>query len=386
MDRLEAPHHDLARAAPRILHVDCDQFFVQCAYLTWPERLADVELLAVGGHPEKRGVVASCSYAARQHGVRSAMPMREALRLCPALVAAPVPWGTVRRKSRHVFRVLARFAEAMERVSVDEGYLLVPESGEPPEELARRIQRAVAEETGITVSIGGATVRFLAKMATSHAKPAGVFIVPAGQEQAFLEVHRLEEIPGIGPAFRAALARRGVTSISGARRIGLDLLTLWLGPARARFLWERVRTIDRSRIGAEEEIRKSISSETTFESDRWERDALETALDELVHDVGATLRKHRLRTRTVSVKLRSSDFQDRQKSRTLPQLVQTDRVIGGTARELLGELRHLLAGPVRLLGVSLSSLEGAGAVEQLAFREIIPPLEPEEEEERSPGS
>lgn len=371
---------EAAPAAPRILHVDCDQFFVQCAYLAWPERLTGVERLVVGGHPEKRGVVASCSYAARQHGVHSAMPMREALRLCPDLVAAPVPWAMVRRKSREVFQVLTRFAAARERVSVDEGYLLVPESTEALDERARRIQRAVKEETRITVSIGGAAVRFLAKMATGHAKPAGVFIVPAGQEQVFLDQHTLEQIPGIGPAFRAALLRRGVSSIPGARAIGLDLLTLWLGPARARFLWERVRTIDRSRIGAEEEARKSISSETTFERDIWEYAALDRALDELVRDVGGTLRRHRLRARTVSVKLRSADFQDRQKSRTLPQLVRTDRVIGGTARELMAELRRLLAGPVRLLGVSLSNLEGPGAVEQLTFPEIIPPLEPAEAE------
>ena len=122
---------NFALSPMRLLCCDIDQFFCQAAYLTWPDRLAGVELLVVGGHPRKRGVVASCSYAARRLGVRSAMPMATAFRICPDLVAAPVPWPMVKRKSREVFAVLRRHALALERASIDEGYLLLPESEDP---------------------------------------------------------------------------------------------------------------------------------------------------------------------------------------------------------------------------------------------------------------
>jgi DNA polymerase IV len=375
-----------ASSPPRILHVDCDAFFCQCAYLTWPERLAGVDLLLVGGHPRRRGVVASCSYGARKRGVHSAMPMATALRICPEATAAPVPWAMVRGKSREVFRVLGRFAERLERVSVDEGYLLLPPGDEPVAEVARRIQRTVLEESAISVSIGGATRRFLAKLATGHAKPAGVFVVPPGEEYDFVGAHTLGDIPGIGPAFLRELARRGISSIASARGIDLPTLTLWLGQSRARYLYDRVRAIDPTPVSDGSEPRKSISSETTFATDLWEYAALEEALGELVTDVGHTLRKLGLRARTVGVKVRGSDFQDRQKNRTLPQAIATDRVIFALARELLREVRRVRPGPLRLLGVSLGKLEGPGSVEQLTFPEILPPLESDEERRLSRSS
>jgi DNA polymerase-4 len=372
------------RAAQRLLCCDIDQFFCQAAYLAWPERLAGVDLLVVGGHPRKRGVVASCTYAARAFGVHSGMPMITALRLCPEAVAAPVPWPVVRRKSRAVFGVLRRHAAVLEQASIDEGYLVVPPGAEPLEEVARDVQRAVREETRITVSLGGSYgLRFIAKMATRHAKPGGVFVVPAGGERGFLDRHALGDIPGVGPALLRDLAKRGVSTMEAARRMELDTLTLWLGPARARFLWERVRAIDPTPVEAEGGPRKSISSETTFERDLHELSALERALEELTADVGRTLRRHRLRARTVSVKLRSADFQDRQRNRTLPQAVETDPGIFRVARELLHKVRRLRPGPIRLLGISLSSLDGPGSVEQLAFPAIIPPLETDEERRRA---
>ncbi|MBW3628099.1 MAG: DNA polymerase IV [Gemmatimonadetes bacterium] len=366
-----------------LLCCDIDQFFCQAAYLTWPDRLAGVELLVVGGHPRKRGVVASCSYAARRRGVRSAMPMATAFRICPELVAAPVPWPMVKRKSREVFAVLRRHAAVLERASIDEGYLLLTPGPEPLEVRAREIQRSVREETGITVSLGGSHgLRFIAKMATRHAKPGGVYVVPAGGELQFLDRHELGDIPGIGPAFLRDLERRGVSSIASARQLGPNTLSMWLGEGRARFLWERVRAIDTTPVAEDSGPRKSISSETTFENDLADREALEETLRELVADVGGTLRRDRLRARTIGVKVRGADFQDRQRSRTLPQAVETDAVIFGIARVLLQEARQRRPGALRLLGMTLSNLEGPGSVEQLAFPQIIPPLETEDDRRR----
>jgi DNA polymerase IV len=363
-----------------LLCCDIDQFFCQAAYLTWPERLAGVELLVVGGHPRKRGVVASCSYAARKRGVRSAMPMATAFRICPELVAAPVPWVMVKRKSREVFAVLRRQARVLERASIDEGYLLLEESSAPLDERAREIQRVVKEETGITVSLGGSHgPRFIAKMATRHAKPGGVYVVPAGGEIEFLDRHELGDIPGIGPAFLRELERRGVSGIASARQLGPNTLAMWFGEGRARFLWERVRAIDHSTVEEDSGPRKSISSETTFEHDVADHQVLEETLRDLVADVGGTLRRDRLRARTIGVKVRGADFQDRQRSRTLEEAVETDAVIFGVARVLLQEARLRRPGPLRLLGVGLMNFEGPGSVEQLSFPEIIPPLETDED-------
>jgi DNA polymerase IV len=364
----------------RILCCDIDQFFCQAAYLAWPEKLAGVELLVVGGHPRGRGVVASCSYAARKRGVHSAMPMATAFRICPELVAAPVPWPVVRRKSREVFAVLRRHALVLERASIDEGYLVVEEGEASLADAALGIQRAVREETGITVSLGGSHgVRFIAKMATRHAKPGGVYVVPAGGEIEFLDRHELGDIPGVGPAFLRDLEKHGVTSMASARQLGPNTLSLWFGASRARFLWERVRAIDAGRVEEDSGPRKSISSETTFSEDTADQATLEETLLELIADVGRTLRKDRLRVRTIGVKVRSTDFEDRQRSFTLEQGIETDRVIFKVAQPLLLEARARRPGPVRLLGVLLSNFEGPGSVEQLSFPETAAPIESEED-------
>lgn len=373
----------MSEIVPRICHVDVDQAYVSAARIAWPDRLAGVEQLLVGGHPERRGTVASASYACRKRGVHAGMPMVSALRLCPDAVACPVPWATVKRKTREVFRVLRRFAEVVERASIDEGYLLLPPYDEAPEALAARIREAVIAETAMPVSLGVSSLRFAAKMATNRAKPSkggsGVYVVPPGSEHDFVGEHPLGAIPGVGPAFVASLERRGVSSTASARLVDLATLTLWLGPARARFLYDRVRAIDPTPVEADRGERKSISSENTFTHDLLTTSALEAELAPLVADVGQTLRGARLYARTVTVKLRSADFTDRSRGRTLPQFVRSDEGILRVATALLRELRRERGGPVRLLGVTLSHLEGAGAVEQMTIREIVPPVETDEE-------
>jgi DNA polymerase IV len=370
---------------PRILCCDIDAFYCQAAQLTWPDRLRGVDLLLVGGHPGRRGVVVSCSYAARQFGVHSAMPMASALRLCPDATAVPVPWATVRRKSREVFAVLRRSCERMERSSIDEGYLLLGDDAGPTEAAAHGIRDAVQAETAITISIGGASVRFLAKMASGLAKPrpgtgaTGILIVPPGGEYEFIGAQPLGDIPGIGPSFLQSLQRRGISSVAAARRIDLPTLTLWLGPARARFLHDRVRGIGGSHVADGREQRKSISAEETFSRDLHALDDLERELGVLVADVGRTLRKEGLRARTVGVKLRNREFRDRQRNRTLPEAVETDAVLLDVARSLLAELRERQPGYVRLLGVTLGSLEPPPRAQQLTLPGIARPLETDED-------
>ena len=177
-----------------------------------------------------------------------------------------------------------------------------------------------------------------------------------------------------------------MSGIASARQLGPNTLAMWLGEGRAHFLWERVRAIDHSRVEEEGGPRKSISAETTFERDVSDHQALEETLRELVADVGGTLRRDRLRCRTIGVKVRGADFQDRQRSRTLPQSVETDAAMYRIARVLLQEARLRRPGPLRLLGVTLSNLEGPGSVEQLSFPEIIPPLETDEDRRAQAGA
>lgn len=374
--------------APRwIAHLDLDAAFCQAAYRAWPEKLAGVEHLIVGGHPERRGVVTSTTYPCRTLGIHAGMPMKTAIQLAPHAVAAPVPWATVRRLSKEFFSVVRRFGERTERSSIDEGYLLLPADVEDPEAYAQRVRQAVLAEVGVTCSLGVSRIRFIAKMATTHAKPghggSGVHVVPASKEYDFVGRAKLGEIPYVGPALLEDLARRGVTTVASIRGLDLATLTLWLGRARAAFLYDRVRAIDPSGVSAEDEPRKSISSEQTFERDHRDLPVLERELEGLVADVGRTLRREHLFARAVAVKVRGSDFKDVQRHRTLAQFVITDEGILRVAKELLHELRSGQSSWVRLLGITLSGLEGPGAAEQMTLDPVVPPLESDDERARA---
>lgn len=363
----------------RILHVDVDAMFVQCAVLADPERLAGESLIVVGGSPQGRGVVTSASYGCRAFGVRSAMPMATALRLCPRAVVVRVPGEMIRRKSRELAGVLEGWAPVMAMASVDEAYLdLTGTEGlyhhEPLGETARAIQRQVRERIGLDVSIGGGSNRLVAKLATSFAKPKGVFVVPAGEESEFVGRLRIGDLIGVGPSLEASLSRRGITTMSALRALDVATMASWWGGERAEWLWRRCRGIDESPIH-DSSGRRSISSETTFRRDVESDAELEEALLAQVVDASGSLRRKGLYARTVTVKLRSADFQDRSRSRTLATPVQTERAIFSVARELLADLRRKRAGRVRLIGVGLTNLDPLGENAQGQLLELAPAAE-----------
>lgn len=368
--------HDTRRgataAAPqRILLADADAFFVEVARRADPEGAGRAPLLLVGGSPTGRGVVTSASYETRRYGVRSGMPMAQALRLCPQAVRVPVPMAACRRTSRLIRAVLERFTPVVEPASIDEFYLDLTGTeqlyrGETLEQTARRIRRAVAADAGVPVSVGGGTTRLVAKLAARRAKPhadrmaAGVVVVSPGAEAAFLAEHDLAQLPGIGPRLQERLARYGLRSVRDALRHDERALTAWLGERTARWLHRRIRGIDptpvHGRLAA-----KSLSHEQTFPTDLAADAALERQLLKLAGRVAADLRARGLAGRTITVKLRDADFTTRQASRTLPEPVAADRPIFATARTLLRRLRHTRRVPARLLGVALSHLVRPGA-------------------------
>ena len=362
----------------RILHVDCDAFFVQVAQLEDPEGIGQEELLLVGGTPEGRGVVTSASYAVRAFGVRSGMPTAEALRLCPQARVVPVPRDACSRRSRDVRTVLERLCPVVQAASIDEFYADLTGTerlfqAESLAETADRIRRTVLEETEVRVSIGGGTRRIVAKLATRRAKPAGVHVVAPGAEASFLEAFQLADIPGVGPSFVRALEKRGLVSVRDALHVERVWLERWFGEGRGAWLHDRIRGRDASRVRAHEP-RRSISSERTFFEDIDDDEALTDKLMKLSLSVGRTLRRSGLRARTVSVKIRDNDFTTRSGAHTVDEAVESDRAVFEVARSLLTTLRQRRRRPARLLGVALTNFEDAGDARQLAlFREAAGP-------------
>jgi DNA polymerase IV len=359
--------------ARRILLLDCDMFFVQVARLEDPDGAARAPLLIVGGSADGRGVVTSADYRVREYGVRSGMPTAQALRLCPDATVVPVTRKACVERSRAIRALLETLAPVVQAASIDEFYLDMSGTerlhrDEPLERTASRIRDAVREETGIGVSVGGGTTRLVAKLAAERAKPGGIHLVPPGEEEAFLREHELHRIPGIGPVLLEKLGERGLRTVDDLLPVEESWLRRWFGGARGRWLWERVRGIDASPVDPDEG-RKSISSERTFPRDLVHDRELERRLQRLVLEVGAELRRKELRARTVTVKLRDSDFTTRQASRTLPEAVESDRAIFRTAADLLGELRVRRKAPARLLGVGVSSLEKGEVPRQLSLLE-----------------
>ena len=360
----------MATTPPRILLVDCDSFFVQVARLEDPDGAGRQRLLIVGGTPEGRGVVASASYEARAHGVRSAMPTARALRLCPGAAVVPVARAACARRSRDVRRVLEELSPVVRPASIDEFYLDLSGTrrmlaGESFADTARRIRETVLGRTGISVSAGGGTRRLIAKLATGLAKPAGVHIVPAGGESEFMRRFDLKDIPGIGPAFLAELERRSLRSVNDVLRVQSEWLERWFGTRRARWLRDRVRGLDAEGALAERE-RKSVSAERTFAADISDDDELDGALARQVTSVARRVRRLG-GARTITVKIRDRDFATRQCGRTLPRPVESDQAILRVARELLAELRSRRRTPARLLGVAASGFESEAREPQLAL-------------------
>jgi DNA polymerase IV len=356
--------------ARRVLLADCDQFFVAVARLVDPEGAGVAPLLIVGGSRDSRGVVCSASYEVRQFGVRSGMPIAQALRLCPDAMCVPVPRRACADKSRAVATVLKRFAPIVEPASVDELYLDLTNTermyrDEPLADTAVRIREAVDRDAGISVSIGGGTSKLVAKLAVEVAKPrpgtgaTGVHVVAPGEEAAFLLVCTLADIPGIGPRFQQRLAHLGWETVAQVVALDRAALIRNLGEREGLWLHDRVRGIDPTPVRARGHV-KSISREETFARDITDPSAMERELLRLVDRAAGDLREAGLAARTITVKLRDADFVTRQASRTVAQAVTTDRAIAPIARKLFARLRAARRTAARLIGVSLSRFDGRG--------------------------
>jgi DNA polymerase IV len=371
----------------RILHVDADAFFVQVARRADPDGAGRAPLLIVGGRPGSRGVVCSASYECRAYGVRSAMPIARALRLCPTALCVPVPRVACSAASRAIARVLADFTPVVQSSSIDEWYLDLGGTealyrGESLEQTAARIRTAVIAATGFTVSIGGGTTRLVAKLAVERAKPKpgsganGVHVVPAGEEVAFLGTLAVADLPMVGPRFQQQLALRGLERVAAVQQLSRASLVQMLGPRAGEWLADRVQGIDASAVDARGEA-KQISREDTFEQDLHEDEAIARELLRLSVKVAADLRRSARVARTITIKLRDSDFVTRTARRTLDDPIRTDRAMARVATELLARLRRTRQVGVRLLGVAASHFEESVDLgpRQLELFGAVPPVD-----------
>ncbi len=357
----------------RILLADADAFYVAVARAVDPEGAGKAPLLIVGGSRESRGVVCSASYETRKFGVRSAMPIARALRLCPNALCVPVPFKECIRKSAEIRTALQQFTPVVEGASIDEWYLdLTGTEGlyhhEPLIATAHRIRDGLREMTGLTLSIGGGTNKLIAKMAVDRAKPSrggdGVLIVAPGTEQEFLRSCTLADIPLVGPKFQARLAAHGLITVADALRHDLEALGTWMSKREAQWLWSRIHGTDNVDV-FHRAMNRGISRDETFSKDLTEDGDIERELLRLVTRAAADMRGDGLTARTVAVRLRDWDFKTRGAQRTLPEPVVSDRVILRVAHELLAKLRNARRVPARLVGVRLSGLKPAVAADQL---------------------
>lgn len=336
-----------------LAHVDMDAFYASVEVLDQPE-LAGRPVIVGGG---SRGVVSAASYEARRFGVRSALPLYLARRLCPQGVFMPVRMDRYRQISRVVMEVLASFTPVIEQVSVDEAYLDLkgaPALKAGPEAAGRAIKSAVLGVTRLTCSVGLAPVRFLAKIASDRDKPDGLTVV--GDLEAFLATVELKEVPGVGEKSLERLKAMGLTRLIEARALGAERLERMWGAFGLR-LWELAHGRDSAELHPEREV-KSLSHETTFHQDLADREALAAHLLALCEKLGRRLRHEGLEGRTVVLKLRHADFRLVTRRATLARPGADTAIVYATALGLLNS--YPSAGPFRLIGVGLAGLVPAG--------------------------
>lgn len=328
-----------------------DAFFASVEQLDHPEWRG--RPVIVGGSPEGRGVVAAASYEARAFGVRSAMPSAQAARLCPDAVWARGRFDRYRELSRAICEIFTARTPAVQQVSIDEAYLDVTPTAHrtaDPVEVARDIQAAI-DALGLSCSIGVATSKTVAKIASDHHKPHGITVVRQGEEAAFLAPLPVVALPGIGAATAERLHGAGIRTLGDAAALDEATAEQLVGSWGAE-LTRRARGEDARAVHDVDGV-KSVSHERTFASDMRDRAEVDRELTELVARVAARLRRGSLTGRTLTVKLRYADFTTKTASRTLPVATDLESELAPVARALLRSAWTPGTG-LRLIGFGVS--------------------------------
>ncbi|MFQ5530219.1 MAG: DNA polymerase IV [Gemmatimonadota bacterium] len=367
-----------ATAVPRaILHVDMDAFFAAV------EEREDPSLrgkpVVIGSDPregEGRGVVSTANYEARKHGVQSAMPISLAWRRCPHAVYLRPRIKLYAEASRDVFEVFARFTDAIEPLGIDEAFLDVTASRRlfgPGPEVARRLKEAVREATGLTASVGCASSKFVAKVASDLEKPDGLVVVPPGAEADFLALLPVRRLWGAGPKTLARLRGLGCLTIGDVAALDPEVLRRRFGDALGDRFNRLSRGVDARRVNTGRQ-RKSLGKETTFGRDVVNREKVDRTLLRLCEDVASACRRQDLAAATVSIKLRFRGFETVTRQRAVTNPVCTVEGIWPVARDLFRKADRTTV-PIRLIGVTLSGFDSEAEPQLGMFDEPGAPVD-----------
>jgi DNA polymerase-4 len=337
----------------RILHIDMDAFYASVEQRDDPALRG--KPVAVGGSPDRRGVVAAASYEARAFGVRSAIPMARAVRLCPSLVVVCPDFTKYHAVSRQVFDLFRSVTPLVEPLSLDEAYLDVTENAwhEPlGMTVARRLKEAVRDATGLTASAGVAPNKFLAKIASGWQKPDGLTVIAPGRVESFLQGLPVDALWGVGPVTARKLHARGITTLMEVRAADPEVLKATVG-SLAEWLQQLAQGIDDRPVIAEHEP-KSSGSENTFAEDLTDIGTIRTSIGGMARQAAEWLARRDLYARTVTIKVRYHDFTTITRSHT----AAPTRDAGSIVSRAVQLLDRTEAGrrPVRLLGVSVQNL------------------------------
>ena len=355
-----------------ILHVDMDAFYAAIEQRDRPELRG--RPVVVGAPPDRRGVVATCSYEARPFGIHSAMPSRTAGKLCPHAVFVAPRMERYEEVSRQVMAILHDYTPLVEPVSVDEAFLDVRGAlrlWADAVALAHDLKQRIRTRLELTASVGVATNKYLAKVASDLQKPDGLTIVPATKPEmlAFLAPLPVTKIWGVGKRTEQVLARAGFQTIGDIQRATEPGLAAVVGTNAARDIWQLAHGQDDRPVATDWE-EKSISAEETFDVDCADPDVLSQTLLELVERVGARLRQAGKLARTGQIKVRFGDFSTITRQRAFSAPTNTDRGLLRCARELYE--REYVQRPVRLLGFGVANLVEPGAASRAAQPELFP--------------
>ena len=341
----------------RILHVDMDAFYAAVEVLDDPS-LRGLPLII--GAPDGRSVVSSASYEARRYGVRAAMPVSQALRLCPSARIVLPHFHRYEEVSRQVMAIFESFTPLVEPLSVDEAFLDVQGVRRlwgSPARIAELIRQRVLDEVGITCSVGVAATKHVAKMASTISKPDGMLVVAAKDTLDFLAPRPVRAMWGVGPKAAEALEARGIRTVQDVREAPREMIDRAVGAALSARLAQLAMGQDPRAVDTER-VEKSIGHEETFDTDIRDRDFLRAELLRLADRVAARLRRADWETATVSIKIRFDDFRTLSRSVTLSEPTAVGQRIGEAAQTLFEQIDR--RDPVRLVGVRAENLRPAG--------------------------
>ena len=337
------------------MHVDMDAFFAALEQLANPALRG--KPVIVSGDPGSRSVVSSASYEARKFGVKSAMPLQQALRLCPEAHIAHTSFGLYVDAARKLRATLLTFTPLVQVASIDEAYLEFDPPLQEPVAQGLAIKQAVLENVGCTCSVGIGPNKLIAKLASDADKPDGIVYVPSRAVQAFMDKLPVRAIPGIGPRGAESLERLRIRTVFELRQLSEDDLETIFGEAWGRALWHKARGHDDSPVHTQDEapLPKSMSADRTLRRDTWDRKVIEYYLLDLSEELASRLRHEKLVAQTVGITLKLSDLEVRQKHRTVDGFLFDAYDIYQLARVLASQIR-LTDRPVRMVGVKVQKL------------------------------